>query len=100
MWFTNDASDLIGAKRGPNGYDDDMVRRGTVQHERFEGAKARAFADGDAARIQVNCSEDAPGLDDPVDYGLVVSLEVAEEVPVAVYQQIRQAIRPVVPITP
>jgi hypothetical protein len=100
LWFDSDASDLIGVGRGKNAYDHNLVKRGTVQHEVFEGEKARAFADGDAVRIQVNCREDAPGLDDPVDYGIVVSLEVAEEVPVAVYQQIRQKLRPTVPITP
>jgi len=99
LWFDSDASDLIGVGRSDNAYDHNLVKRGTVQHETFEGEKARAFADGGSVRIQVNCREDAPGLDDPVDYGLVVSLEVAEEVPVAVYQQIRQALRPAVSVT-
>jgi hypothetical protein len=99
LWFGTDASDLIGVGRGPNGYDDDSVKRGTVQHEVFEGEKARAFADGDAVRIQVNCREDAPGLDDVIDYGLVVSIEVGEDVPVAVYQQIRQGLRAAVQVT-
>ena len=38
------------------------------------------------------------GLDDPVDYGLVVTLEVAPQMPVAVYEQVRQALRAAVPI--
>lgn len=81
-----------------DGYDHTMVRRGTVHHEIFEGTGARGFADGDVLRIQVNCREDAPGLDDPVSYGLVVSLEVAEGVPVDVYQLVSQALREVVAI--
>ncbi|WP_295579939.1 S8 family peptidase [uncultured Lamprocystis sp.] len=100
LWFTTDASDLIGVARGPNGYDDALVRRGTVQHEVFEGEKARAFTDGDTLRIQVNCREDAAGLDEEIDYGLVVSFEVGEEVPVEVYEQVRQRLRTAVPITP
>lgn len=100
LWFTTDASDLIGVGRGPNAYDDDLVKRGTVQHEIFDRKKARAFVDGAALRIQVNCREDAAGLDDAVDYGLVASLEVGEEVSVAVYEAIRQRLRAAVPITP
>jgi hypothetical protein len=98
LWFTTDARDLIGVARGPNGYDDDLVKRGTVQHEVFEGEKARAFTDGDSLRIQVNCREDAAGLDEEIDYGLVVSFEVGEEVPVGVYEQVRQRLRTAVPI--
>lgn len=100
LWFTTDASDLIGVTRGPNGYDDDLVKRGTVQHEVFEGEKARAFTDGDAVHIQVNCREDAAGLDDEIDYGLAVSFEVGDEVPVEVYEQVRQRLRTAVPIAP
>ena len=50
--------------------------------------------------VQVNCREDAPWLDYVIDYGLVVSIEVGEDVTVAVYQQIRQRLRPVVSIAP
>ncbi len=99
LWFTTDARDLIGVTRGPNGYDDALVKRGTVQHEVFEGEKARAFTDGDSLRIQVDCREDAAGLDEEIDYGLVVSFEVGEEVPVEVYEQVRQRLRAIVPIS-
>jgi hypothetical protein len=51
-------------------------------------------------RIQVNCREDAAGLDEEIDYGLVVSFEVGEKVPVDVYEQVRQRLRTAVPITP
>ncbi|MFZ1538781.1 MAG: hypothetical protein WAT23_15530 [Chromatiaceae bacterium] len=37
-------------------------------------------------------------LDAVIDYSRVVSIEVGEDVPVAVYQQIRQRLRPVVSI--
>ena len=100
LWFGTDASDLVGVDRGDNAYDHNLVKRGTVQHEVFEGEKARAFADGDALKIKVNCREDAPGLDDVIDYALVASFEVGEQVPVAVYEQIRQRLRPVVTIAP
>ena len=44
------------------------------------------------------CREDAHRLDDPVKYGLAVSLDVAEDVPVGVYEQTRQGLRSVAPI--
>jgi hypothetical protein len=98
LWFSTDGEDKLGVGRMTDGYDHTMVRRGTVQHEIFEGTGARGFVEGDALRIQVNCRGDAPGLDDPVSYGLVVSLEVGEGVPVGVYQQVREALRAVVAI--
>jgi hypothetical protein len=98
LWFGPDGTDLIGVGRSANAYDHNLVKRGTVQHETFEGEEPRAFVDGNALRIQVNCREDAPSLDEVVDYGLVASLEVGEGVSVPVYEQIRQRLRVPVPI--
>jgi hypothetical protein len=42
--------------------------------------------------IQVNCRKDAGKIEEPVPYGLVVSLEVAEGIDVAVYEEVRQRI--------
>jgi hypothetical protein len=100
LWFDSDANELIGVKRGDSACDHHQVKRGTVQHEVFEGEGAKDFTDGDAVRIQVNCREDAAGLDEAIDFGLVASFEVGEEVPVDLYQQIRQALRPTVRIAP
>ena len=96
LWFDSDAADSIGVARGTGGYDHHLVKRGTVQHERFEGKEARAFAQDGAIRVQVNCREDAPTLDEPVDYAVVVTLEVGEDVAVSVYSQVRERLRPAV----
>jgi len=98
LWFSSDGSDLIGVARASDAYDHNLVKRGTIQHEAFEGEAARAFARDDAVDIQVNCREDAASLDDVVDYGLVVSLEVGEGIPVPVYEQIQQKLRAIVPV--
>lgn len=74
------------------------VRRGTVQHEVFEGQRAEPFIDGEAIEIKVNCREDAGKIRNPVAYGLAVSLEVAEGVDVAVYNEIRTRIAPAIQI--
>lgn len=74
------------------------VRRGTVQHEVFEGQRAEPFIDGDVIEIKVNCREDAGKIQNPVAYGLAVSLEVAEGVDIAVYNEIRTRIAPAIQI--
>jgi hypothetical protein len=58
------------------------VRRGTIQHEVFEGE--RMITDGDEdiediLEIKVNCGKDAKDFE-MVRYGLIVSLEVKEKV--------------------
>lgn len=74
------------------------VRRGTVQHEVFEGQRAEPFIDGEVIEIKVNCREDAGKIQNPVAYGLAVSLEVAEGLDIAVYNEIRTRIAPAIQI--
>jgi len=74
------------------------VRRGTVQHEVFEGQRAEPFIDGDVIEIKVNCREDAGKIQNPVAYGLAVSLEVAEGLDIPVYNEIRTRIAPAIQI--
>jgi hypothetical protein len=74
------------------------VRRGTVQHEVFEGQRAEPFIDGDVIEIKVNCREDAGKIQSPLAYGLVVSLEVSEGVDIAIYNEIRNRITPAIQI--
>lgn len=74
------------------------VRRGTVQHEVFEGQRAEPFIDGEVIEIKVNCREDAGKIQNQVAYGLAVSLEVAEGVDIAVYNEIRTRIAPAIQI--
>lgn len=74
------------------------ARNGTVQHEIFEGERAAAFAEDDTMVIRVNCRADANSLESTICYGLVVSLEVAEELRVPVYDEVAARIRPAVPV--
>lgn len=76
------------------------VRRGTVQHEVFEGEKAVPLTDGNSLTIKVNCRKDAARMQEPVAYGLAVSLEVAEGVDIAIYDEIRTRIASAVEIQP
>ncbi|SMC18202.1 Subtilase family protein [Andreprevotia lacus DSM 23236] len=77
-----------------------QVRRGTVQHEILEGQAAAAFVDGDVLKFKVNCDAPAGKLGVSVPFSLCVSLEVEEGVPVPIYQEVSEKIRPKVPVQP
>lgn len=76
--------------------DHNQVLRGTVQHEVLESSNMiAAYQDGETLRIRVVCKKDATArLDDVIPYGLAVTLEVKEDVNIAIYQQIRAKVKP------
>ncbi len=69
------------------------VRRGTLQHEIFEGNDAVAFVDGASVRIKVNCRADAGTLDGLIPYALAGTLETEENLCVPVYAEVAERIR-------
>lgn len=73
--------------------DHNQVERGTVQHEVLEGkSQIQAFADGENLRIRVVCKKDATArLDAIIPYGLAVTLEAKEDIPI--YEQVRYRIK-------
>ncbi|MCK5655186.1 MAG: S8 family peptidase [Candidatus Aureabacteria bacterium] len=89
LWF-----EALDNKLSPQRLDGDWrsVRRGTLQHEIFEGDKAVPISDGDSLRIKVNCKKEAGKIIGAVPYGLVVSLEVAEGIEVPIYEEIKNRI--------
>ncbi len=68
------------------------VKNGTIQHEVLEGSEVVTYQDGDNLKIDVVCREDAGTLDESVNYGFAVTLEVAEEVEIPIYEEIKQRI--------
>ena len=89
LWF-----EVEGGTLAPNRQEAEWhaVRRGTVQHEVFEGKSAVPISDGDSLTIKVNCRKDAAKMYESVAYGLAVSLEVAEGIDIAIYNEIRTRI--------
>jgi len=69
------------------------VKNGTVQHEILEGKRMISFLDGDYLLIPVICREDAGSLDEDIRYGLAVTLEVAEDIDIPLYEEIRNRIK-------
>ena len=97
LWF-DAPKEVLGVERVNAQWQ--TVRRGTVQHEVMEGERAAAFADGDSLDVRVNCKADAGELPDDVPYALVVTLEAAPMVGVAIYEEVAARIRPRVAVTP
>jgi hypothetical protein len=78
--------------------DHNQMLRGTVQHEVLESKNAvMAFQDGSVLRLRVHCKRDGvERLDNPVPYGLAVTLEVAQDLPI--YQEIKARVANSVPV--
>jgi hypothetical protein len=97
LWFDPPASSLGLTRMNVDGR---AVRRGTVQHEVLEGERATVFVEGDVLVIKVNCREDAKPLESAVRYGIVATLEVAEDIEIPLYEEIRFRIQPRIRIEP
>lgn len=77
------------------------VRRGTVQHEVLEAERgAINIAPDGVLLVPVTCVADAGSLEEAIDYALAVTLEVAAGVNTRIYDEIRERIRPRVPVRP
>ena len=77
-----------GVSRAPEQPSDKSVPRGSLFHVRYRGNKAVAFVDDGHMQFRVFCREQAGPLDRAIRYGLAVTVEAGESVPV--YQEIRQ----------
>jgi hypothetical protein len=90
---------LLGLHR--TGAQHNLVRRGTVQHEIFEGEKAVPYGEEETLSFQVNCRSDAGDkLERSVRYGLAITLEASEASGLSIYDEVRTRIQPPVPIVP
>ena len=94
LWF--DPTNPIAGSRQNS--DHNAVKRGTIQHEILQGSQAVPFYDDDVIGIKVNCRADGGKLEGSVDFGLAVTLEVAEEIDIPIYQEIRDRLAVRVPI--
>ncbi len=78
---------LLGIDRR-NGESNQLVL-GTVHHEVFEGDEVRGLA-VDAMPLHLTCSSDAGELQQPIRFGLAVTLEVAPDLFTGIYEEIRE----------
>ena len=69
--------------------------RGTLQHEIFENNKTEVWGEDDCLSIKVNCRNDADSKCIlPVQYALMVSFEIKEDIDIDVYARIAEKVRP------
>ena len=86
------SSKQVGAQR---------AQRGTVQHQIYEGMGAVPIGADDDLRLTIRCLEQAGGLDGgAVPYAVAISLEVAEELGVNVYEEVAARLRQQVRVVP
>jgi len=95
MWFSIENNTLAPSRVNT---DDKAVMRGTIQHEVFYGEKAIFWDTDDSIKIKVNCKEDAGKFSNPIDYGLLVTFEVAEGIDTDIYTGIVTKIHELVPV--
>ncbi len=81
----------LGVGRHTDQPTDSPVKRGTVFHEHFQGAKAVPFLDDGYLNLQVWRKEDAGGASSAVRFGIAVSIEAEGAIPV--YDEIAQRLR-------
>lgn len=96
LWFETENNNIARSRTDSQWQ---AVRRGTVQHEVFEGLDAVAFSNDGVMQIKVNCTKDAGKIETPISYGLIVSLEVMEGIDIPIYEEIRSRIAPRVQIS-
>ena len=86
----------VGVKRASGQPSDKSVPRGTVFHTRYEGNQAVPFVDNGHVLLRMFCREQAGPLDQDICYGVAVTIEAGEGIPV--YQEIHAQLA--VPIAP
>ncbi len=72
------------------------VNRGTLSHAIFEGESAVAFLDGGMLKLRVECRAQAGALDDRVPFAVAISLETGVGSGIAIYDEVRAAIQPLI----
>ena len=85
-----DRMTAAGVSRAPDQPSDKSAPRGSLFHVRYEGSKAVSFVDDEHVRFRVFCREQGGSLDQQIRYGLAVTIEAGEGVPV--YQEVRQGL--------
>ena len=70
------------------------IPRGSLFHQRWVGEEAKEFAGEGYLMFDIVCKEPAGKIDSPIPYGLIVTIEAGEHIPVYQEVQARLAIRP------
>ena len=78
----------VGVERDKNQPLHTAINRGSLIHYRYEGKRAVPFVDDGHLCFQVFCREQGGVIDNPVRYGVAVTIEAGEHIPV--YQEVKE----------
>jgi Subtilase family len=97
LFFDNIKSNQNDVFLDRSGNDFNIMRRGTLQHDVLENSLADVYVDGSQLKVKVSCRGQASGLktrlvNHEIEYGLAVSLEIAENPEVRIYDEIKTRI--------
>ena len=67
------------------------IPRGTLFHQRYHGQDAVQFIEHGVLEFSITCKVTAGAIDAPIPYGLAVTIEAGDGIPV--YQQVRDSLR-------
>jgi len=86
--------DEVGVSRTKTQPSDKSIPRGTLFHVHYKGERAVPFVEEGYLRFKVFCRTVDNKLDKPVRYGVAVTIEAGEHIPV--YQEVKErlAVRP------
>jgi len=80
--------------------DQNSSARGTLLHRVLDGTRMSVFGDDDFMQLRVNCRAAAGTLEGAVPYALAVTLEVAEETQLPIYEEVRARVAVPVGVQP
>ena len=84
------SSDAFGTTQRSPQLDYNATRRGTIFNERREGEAVVDFTDDDHLSLRITCTTPVRPLDEAIPFGIVVTIEAGEQVPI--YEEIRAAL--------
>jgi hypothetical protein len=91
VWFDVVNDSALGLKRVETDWQ--AARRGSIQHELFDGDRAVVIREGATLRLRVNCAAQAGGLSALVPYAIAVTFEMAPTTQVDVYTEVSDRLR-------
>ena len=94
LWFTiNGVRSEDPLLVGRQNVDWQTAKRGTLQHEIFEGSQISTFATDEQIAVTVHHRSDAGVIEESLPYGIAVTLESADRVVMTVHKQVQARIR-------
>lgn len=96
LWFEISGKQITQSK--DDIADENIAKRGTIQHEVFVGSSALPIGDSDNIVIKVTCDKDASNITEEIPFAIMVSLEVAPGINLPIYEEVCSKIASRVPV--